>query len=475
MAKKHILRLHWRLFFPLVGLLWLIIGLTIIYSVNHEKLRQKENLENRLLNVNNTVVDAYDHGVNLQNTVDFIKLFTNNTTLDPLRITVYDDNGNMIADNPATTILIHDSNGNIDSKYLPLWHTNGSSSVVDIDYYDNKSMISAKTSDDGRIHSFAALPYNGKVTDFLRTDPTVWLVVIILGLLSSLIAFFGVKTICRNVYALRDFAEDISSDRLPESIDPHYFSNDELGDVSRNLLTIYREKLHAEHEKIRHERRIIMNISHELNTPVGIIKGYLDTILSDDTMSDDLRRKFLTRAQQNTDRLTNLINDIIMISRLQSNKNVIECIKIDFHDIAFHLAEDISLGKIAGDMEFNIDVPEGTYIIGHEALLTNALLNLVNNAAKHSGGTQISLRWIGKEEKRHVFTFADNGVGVDQEHLPRLFDLFYRVDSGRSRKKGGSGLGLPLVHKIILSMGGDISVENAENGGLKFTFSIPSA
>lgn len=76
MAKNHIIRLHWRLFFPLVGLLWLIIGITIAYVVSHEKQRQKENLENRLLNVNNTVVAAYERGVNLQETVNFIRLFT---------------------------------------------------------------------------------------------------------------------------------------------------------------------------------------------------------------------------------------------------------------------------------------------------------------------------------------------------------------------------------------------------------------
>ncbi|MDE6166512.1 MAG: hypothetical protein K2F58_05400, partial [Muribaculaceae bacterium] len=83
--RKYIMRLHWRLFIPLVGLLWLIIGISIFYFVAHEKQRQKENLENRLLNVNNTVIDAYERGVDMQKTVDFIRLFTDNTTLAPLR------------------------------------------------------------------------------------------------------------------------------------------------------------------------------------------------------------------------------------------------------------------------------------------------------------------------------------------------------------------------------------------------------
>ena len=97
------MRLHWRLYFPLVAMLWLIIGITIFYFVSHEKNRQQQNLENRLLNVNNTVIEAYNNGVNLQETVNFIRLFTDNTTLTPLRITVYDKYGTMVADNPATT------------------------------------------------------------------------------------------------------------------------------------------------------------------------------------------------------------------------------------------------------------------------------------------------------------------------------------------------------------------------------------
>ena len=101
MTRPRISKLHWKLYIPLVTLLWLIIGITIVYFVSHEKQRQKSNLVVRLLNVNNTVIDAYDRGEDLQETVDFIDLFLDNTTLSPLRVTVYDDKGNILADNPA--------------------------------------------------------------------------------------------------------------------------------------------------------------------------------------------------------------------------------------------------------------------------------------------------------------------------------------------------------------------------------------
>lgn len=470
--NRHILRLHWKLFFPLVGMLWVIIGITIGYFVMHEKQRQKENLENRLLNVNNTVIDAYDRGMSLQETVDFIKLFTDNTTLAPLRITVYDRDGAMVADNSEKTISLDDVYG----EFRNFTNTEGDYAMVRDRVYDNdESMICSKASGDGKIHSFATLPYDAGVIDFLGVDPMVWFVVIILGVVSSVAAYMGVRAVCRNVYSLRDYARSIASDSLPESIDRMNFSKDELGDVSRNLLTLYRDKIHAQQEKLHHERQIGLNISHELNTPIGIIKGYIDTVIDDNGMTNKVRHRFLLRAKQNVDRLAGLVGDVAMVMRLQEGGEGLSVSPVDFKHMVERIAEDVELGRVIGNMSFEHDVPDGCVVAGHESLLTNALLNLIYNAVQHSGGDRIVLKWVKSENGYHVFEFADNGVGVNEEHLGRLFDLFYRVDTGRSRKNGGAGLGLPLVLRIINSMGGDISVGNAEGGGLRYVFSIPMA
>lgn len=434
----------------------------------------KYNLENRLVNVNNTVIEAYENGNDLQKTVDFIHLFTGNTTLDPLRITVYDNKGVMIADNPEATILVYDAAGNMLPEFKRFGGGGANASVSDLSIDGNKLMVSTKRSADGLVRSFAALPYKGEVIDFLSIDPMVWIVVIILGILSSALAYWGVRVVCKNVYALRNLAQAISTDQLPDDADTWEFSDDELGDVSRKLLTLYRDKIHAEREKMHHERQIGMNVSHELNTPVGIIKGYLDTVLADDNMPDALKRKFLVRAQQNTDRLANLVSDVSMVMRLQEG-GAIDYGIINFRDMTAQIAEDIAQGHIADNMTFICDIPEDCLIKGHESLLTNALFNLIYNAAQYSGGTRISLLWKGENDGMHRFEFADNGCGVDDEHLDRLFDLFYRVDTGRARKNGGAGLGLPLVHRIITAMGGDITVENAPGGGLGFTFTLPAA
>lgn len=339
----------------------------------------------------------------------------------------------------------------------------------------HESMVSMRISDDGRIRSYAALPYNAEVLAFLSYDPMVWVVVIVLAVLMSVLAYFGVRAICKNVYSLRDFAQAIANDRVPENVENWKFSKDELGDVSRNLVSLYRDKIHAEREKLHHEHQIGINVSHELNTPVGIIKGYLDTVIDDESMPEPVRRKFLLRAQQNINRLANLVNDVSEVMRLQVNGSGVVCFPLNFHDFLSQLSEDIVQGHIADNMKVNFDVPVDCEVKGHESLLTNAMLNLVYNAAQHSGGDAIILRWIGQENGKHIFTFTDNGTGVGKEHLPRLFDLFYRVDSGRARSKGGSGLGLTLVEKIFIAMGGDITVDNSQKGGLKFTFSLSAA
>lgn len=470
---KRVMRLHWKLFFPLIGLLWLIIGITITYFVTHEKQRLKENLENRLLNVNSTVIEAYENNADLQRTVDFIKLFTGQTTLDPLRITVYDDNGAMVADNAEATIHLFDENGNLIPEFKSLWNNTGRIYVHDMTLEYDKFMVCSKTSPDGRIHSFAALPYNEAVLRFFGTDPMIWVVVFGLGIFSSILVYLGSRAVCKNVYVLRDFADAISSNQLPENVDAWNFSKDELGDVSRKLLLLYREKLHAEHEKTHHERQIGMNISHELNTPISIIKGYLDTILSDPDMPEEMRHKFLVRAQQGTDRLIRLIGDVNTLMRLQETGSALECNTIRLHDIAVKLEEYINQGNIINGMTFEYNIPDSCTVIGHKSLLMNAMLNLTYNAAKHSEGTRITLRWIREEDGREVFSFADDGVGVAKEHLERLFDMFYRVDNGRSRKKGGSGLGLPLVSNIIAAMGGTITAQNVPTGGLEFIFILP--
>lgn len=474
LEKYRILKLHWRLLIPLVVMMWLIIGVTMTYFIEHEKQRQQENLENRLLNINNTVITAYENGADLQSTVKFIRLFTDDTALTPLMLTVYNADYEIIADNFGKTIMLYDSLGRPRQNLLDLIDSGGSTTLKYFERNDQPIMVSAKASNDGRIYTFAALPFESEVVSFMRTDRMVWIVVFAMALLTSLLAYVGVRAVCRNVYSLRDYVHAIATDNLTD-VNTLRFSKDELGDVLRDITALYRDKMNAEQAKTSHEHQIVLNVSHELNTPLGIIKGYIDTVLEDPDMPADIRQKFLLKANISIERLANLTTDIRTLMRLDDTTTSTEMTPVNVKKFMTGLTEDIIYSHIAEDMNFNFDIPDDIIVSANESWLANVILNLISNSARYSNGTSINLSYEGEADGQHIFAFSDNGIGVPEEHLDHLFDMFYRVDKGRSRKKGGTGLGLTLVKRIINSMGGDITVDNAIPSGLKFTITLPVA
>ena len=166
-------------------------------------------------------------------------------------------------------------------------------------------------------------------------------------------------------------------------------------------------------------------------------------------------------------------SDISTITRLDEAGNKIPTTEVDYHDLAYTVSNDLETSGINGNLSFVYDIPLDCTVNGNYTLLSNMLLNLIRNAAAYSHGSEIKLRLINETAKYYTFSFADNGVGVPQEHIPHLFERFYRVDTGRSRKVGGTGLGLPIVKNTITTLGGTISVRNGAAGGLEFVFTLP--
>lgn len=126
-------------------------------------------------------------------------------------------------------------------------------------------------------------------------------------------------------------------------------------------------------------------------------------------------------------------------------------------------------------MRVNIDMPERVLVNGNSTLLLSIIKNLTDNAIAYSGGRDIYIRLAESSKTMHTITFADNGIGIDEEHINHIFERFYRIDAGRSRKLGGTGLGLSIVKNAVLFHGGDITVYNRKAGGLEFKFTLPAA
>lgn len=310
---------------------------------------------------------------------------------------------------------------------------------------------------------------------------------IILGLFLFSIAliFYASWRLSKSVTLLQKFTDQIANNETP-TITAEQFPSDEIGDIFKQVVRIYADKgiavekseqehhiaKHATEEKSRIKRQLTNNINHELKTPIGIIKGYIDTILEDPNMDADTQRYFIKQTQQHVARLCALLNDISTITRLDE-ATIIPTDEVNFHDIVYSISNDIKAMSITDKMSFNHNIPLTCIVKANQGLLNEALLNLISNAATYSHGTEMGLIFEGENADYYNFSFYDNGVGVDEKHLAHLFDRFFRIDVGRSRRTGGTGLGLPIVKNTIKSFGGDITVRNRAEGGLEFRFTIP--
>lgn len=221
------------------------------------------------------------------------------------------------------------------------------------------------------------------------------------------------------------------------------------------------------------KQQLTSNIAHELKTPLSSIRGYLETIIENWPIPDDKLKYFIEKAFFQSERLTTLINDVSLINNIEDAGELFEMKRVDIKKITDDIYEYFSSRIEDNNITFIQEVKEGTFVNGNESLLFSVFQNLVENSLNY-GGTdiQIHLKCYHQDDKYYYFSYSDTGVGIPKEHLPRIFERFYRIDKGRSRSKGGSGLGLAIVKNAITLHKGRISVKNHPKGGVEFLFSL---
>jgi signal transduction histidine kinase len=226
-------------------------------------------------------------------------------------------------------------------------------------------------------------------------------------------------------------------------------------------------------EQARLKKQITQNVAHELKTPVSSIQGYIETILTTPNLPPDKMQLFLQRSYAQSNRLTNLLRDISALTRMDEASDMIEREEVDLTQMMHTIQQEVSLQLEEKGMKVVTSVPEVMPIHGNTSLLYSIFRNLMDNAIAYAGqGTTVSVSCFREDSQFYYFSFADNGGGVADEHLGRLFERFYRVDKGRSRKLGGTGLGLAIVKNAVLFHGGNINAKHALGGGLEFVFSL---
>jgi two-component system phosphate regulon sensor histidine kinase PhoR len=223
-------------------------------------------------------------------------------------------------------------------------------------------------------------------------------------------------------------------------------------------------------------KEFVANVSHELRTPLSIIKGYVETLLDDQPPDAETTRQFLNTIQRHSRRLEALIADLLSISALESQQARLNFEPVSMRAAAQSVLDELTRQAQERSITVLLKIPEQLPAVRADAQrLHQVLFNLLDNAIKYTqAGGQVTIRAAEKDGAIET-SVADDGVGIAPEHLPHVFERFYRVDKARSRELGGTGLGLSIVKHIVQSHGGRVWAESQIEKGSTFYFTLPRA
>ena len=252
-------------------------------------------------------------------------------------------------------------------------------------------------------------------------------------------------------------------------IDPVHFEDTDA--VIGFIINIENITEYAKLENMRKE--FVANVSHELKTPITSIQGFIETLKMTDNLDEDTKNRFLTIIENEATRLTRLIDDILLLSTIE-NKTKKKVEKVDLfevfeevHEVINYIAKKKNI-KVKYDFE-NKDIDLWEY----SGYIRQILLNIISNAKKYTGENgKVSIKQYIKSEKVFI-EVKDNGIGIPEEDIERIFERFYRVDKARSRSVGGTGLGLAITKHMVKALNGNIRVESELGVGSKFIIELP--
>lgn len=469
------------------NLLFSIGGIFILFSIcfgvyqyNREKEYKIDILHSRLQMYNYEMIQMLgaDSVLNKKSFQNYI--LTHN--MIGLRVTIIDKNGTVIQDSKED---------NVDSLDNHLHRLEVQKALRDGNGYDIKR-TSESTHETyfysatrfGNMVVRSAVPYNAEVTKSLQADNSYMLFGIFITFLLGITLFFITRRIGRHIDYLREFAY-----KAEEGQDFNYdfkykLPKDELGDISHTIIALYWKLRHSEEDKIRMKRQLTQNAAHELKTPIASIHGFLESIIENPNMPSDKRQHFIERCYAQSERMSNLLHDMDILTKLDDTEYVTKALRtndniVDVRVIIKNVIEDSALQLQNKGIIPQISLPERILVRGDNSLIYSVFRNLVDNTIAYSNATHLNITCSEKEENKgnrivgfFEFVVSDNGVGVEAQQMPHLFERFYRVDKGRSRKLGGTGLGLAIVKNAIVVHGGNVVAEPTQGGGLTIRFTL---
>jgi two-component system phosphate regulon sensor histidine kinase PhoR len=303
---------------------------------------------------------------------------------------------------------------------------------------------------------------------YFITTPSLYFYSIIAGVIISLTSYFVFKVYIKNQFK-----------KIYASID-QVFDNttEDSGNTTQEKIESWIAERSKEVKELKtteaYRREFFGNLAHELKTPVFSVEGYILTLLEGGLEDENINRKFLEKAAKGVDRITKVIQDMDTITKIESGELKLSFKKVGLFDLiktVISELEDIAETKKISVVMEKPNVIE-LFVSGDKLKLEQIFTNLIANSIYYGdqdGKTTITIKEL---RNKIEITVKDNGIGIQKNHLPRLFERFYRVEKSRDRNQGGSGIGLAIVKHIIEAHNQSITVESDLNKGTGFTFSL---
>lgn len=426
MASAIKISYHKRLFVQIIAFSWAMVLCFIGFQYIREKEYKSEFLNTQLQQYNQHLITSVEAGDSFE---DYIA--THDKPFDELRISIITLSGAVVYDN----IILPDSLDN---------HRNRPEVANALERGSGYN-ISRQSTSDGREYFYSAtrgervvvrtaIPYSSTLQDLLEADWSFLVVMISITLVMSIVAFFTTRKLGKDIERVNRYE--------------------------------------AEQERNRLKRQLTNNINHELKTPVASIQVCLETLLSGIDLSEEKRQELIERCYANTERLRRLLQDVSLITRMEDGSQHIGRERVTINNIIAEVADELEIMPEEERFTLHTDFNEQVVIEGNLSLIGSIFRNLTENAIAYSGGKNIYISLLENSDKMCKIRFEDDGCGIEEKQLPRLFERFYRIDKGRSRRMGGTGLGLAIVKHAVQFHGGVINVANRPEGGLRFEFTL---
>ena len=470
---------HKRLFLMLLAFFWSIILCFIYFQYTREKQYKTDFLNAQLQLYNTTLLQTIESAPSFEEYVE-----THTLPFEDLRISIISLDGTVIYDNMLTADSL--DNHSMRPEVADALKKGEGHNTERLSASDGREYFYSAT----RGKEFVvrtAIPQSDALKELLKTDWTFLGTMMSISLAMSILVYFATRRLGKNIERLNRFAAKAEKGESFDEEEP--FPNDELGSISNHIVRLYSQwqqtikdrdiaheaRLREEQEKIRIKRQLTNNINHELKTPVASIQVCLETLLSGINLSEDKRQELIERCYTNNERLRRLLGDVSLITRIEDGSQLIGKEPVDINNIINEIACELEIMPEDERFTLHTDFKDPVTVEGNPSLIGSVFRNLTENAIAYSGGKNIYVSLIENNDKFCHIRFEDDGCGVEEKQLPRLFERFYRVDKGRSRRMGGTGLGLAIVKHAVQFHGGTIVATNKKQGGLQFDFTLNKA